>query len=385
MKDFVMPAFLKNHSVDDLYEKIKAIMPPDIDLSEGNHAWNLTRPTALVGAELCEFVLPEVIKLIYPEWSYGEFLDGHAKTRKMTRKAATAASGVLTVTGTAGAVIPAGSLFSTAAVGEEPSVDYETLEAATIPTSKTVKIPIQCTKTGLIGNTAENTIVLVGSRLNGITMVTNEDAITGGVEEETDEALIERILEYDRSQGNNYVGCPADYKRWSTSVDGVGGVTVISATDDTGEVTLIITDSNGDPATQVLCTAVYNYIMRPDDPGERLAPIGASLTVSPPTTISVGVSAKVELKEGATIETVKASLLENLTLYFPTAMEEGEIKYTRVASILSATEGVNDFSDLGIGVVTSGGTTYSTSNIAVTATQLPAVEADNLVLTSGTV
>ena len=89
MAEFTLPAFLQKHSTDDIHEKMRAILPPDLDMSEGGHAWNMTRPTALVVAELCEFVLPEVIKLIFPEWSYGEFLDGHAKARGITRRPAT--------------------------------------------------------------------------------------------------------------------------------------------------------------------------------------------------------------------------------------------------------------------------------------------------------
>lgn len=82
---------------------------------------------------MCEFVLPEVIKLIFPEWSYGTFLDEHAKGRGITRRAATAAIGKITITGTAGAVIPAGSLFSTASVNGEPSVDFKTNRSGNHP------------------------------------------------------------------------------------------------------------------------------------------------------------------------------------------------------------------------------------------------------------
>ncbi|MCB6500302.1 baseplate J/gp47 family protein [Colidextribacter sp. 210702-DFI.3.9] len=382
MAEFTLPAFLQKHSTDDIHEKMRAILPPDLDMSEGGHAWNMTRPTALVIAELCEFVLPEVIKLIFPEWSYGEFLDGHAKARGITRRPAAYANGEITITGAEKTEIPAGSLFSTAAINDEPSVDYETLETVVIPGSGTVTAAVRCTQAGIIGNATAGAIEIVSSRLTGITGVINTVGITGGTEEESDESLIERIAEYDKSQGDSYTGTPSDYKRWAKSVAGVGDATVISAHDDSGLVTIILTDSNGDPATELLCTTVYNYIMRPDAPEERLAPINAFLKVTPPMTLAIGVQATVELEDDATIESVKADFLAQIALYLPVALSEGEVKYTRVGAILSAIDGVNDFKNLKLGVT---GTAYGTGNIAITTNQLPVMDKEDCTLIAGTV
>lgn len=385
MPEFEIPKFLQDHSIDDIHKKMKEILPADLDLSAGNHAWNLTRPTAMVAAELCEFVLPEVIKLIFPQWSYGEFLDYHAKDRGITRRPANAASGEITITGAPNFVIPKGSLFSTAAVNEQPSVDYKTLEAATIPESGTVTVAVECTQGGIVGNTGINTIVLVSSRLTGVSAVTNAAAVTGGTEEEDDESLIERITEYDQSQGTSYVGSMADYKRWATSVPGVGSATIIPAEDSTGLVKIILTDSNGAPATEQLCIEVYNYIMRPDAPYERLAPVNAYINVLPPDTINISIKATVELTGDATLESVKAGYMAQLALYLPIALDEGEIKYSRVAAALAAVEGANDYSDLQIGLKVGDTVEYGTANIAVTSAQLPSIILDDLILTAGTV
>ena len=380
MAEFNTPEFLLNRSTDDFHSKMKTILPSDIDISQGGHAWNLTRPTALVAAEICEFILPEVVRLIYPKWSYGDFLDEHARVRNMTRLAATAATGEITIAGEPGTVIPEGSLFATAAVNDEPSIDYATLEEVTIPESGAVTVPVQCTIAGTAGNTQADTVVLVGSRISGVSAVTNQEPITGGTEEESDESLQERIDEYDKSQGNSFTGCPADYKRWAMSVDGVGEAVVLSATDDTGLVTIILTDANGEPATEQLCEAVYNYIMRPDDPYMRLAPVNAFLSVRAPDTLAIRIRAIVEMVTGATMESVKADFLARMAKYLPLAMDEGEVKYSRVAAILSATAGVNDYKSLQIGT-----TDYDTDNIAISSTQLPVVTVDELDFTDGNV
>jgi uncharacterized phage protein gp47/JayE len=385
MAEFTTPSFLLNRSTNDIHAKMQKIIPADIDMSEGGHAWNMTRPTALIAAEICQFILPEVIKLIFPQWSYGEFLDHHAATRGMIRREATAAIGQVTIKGIANSVIPAGSIFSTASVNGAPTVDYETLEEVKIPASETVTVGVKCTQVGTIGNTDTGTIVMVPSRLTSVKSVTNVEALTGGTEEETDESLIERIEVYDMSQGNNFVGSVADYKRWATSIDGVGSATIIPAQDTSGLVTIILTDANGDPATEQLCTSVYNHIMRPNNPDDRLAPINAILKVTPPTTIEIGIRAVVELADDVTLESVKEAYMAQLALYLPVALDEGEIKLTRVAAALAATKGANDFSDLQIGLVTDGTVSYGMTNITIASTQLPSISVENLILTVGTV
>lgn len=385
MAEFVTPVFLQNHSPEEVFERMKTILPEDLDLSAGGHAWNLTIPTALVVAEVCEFVLPEVIKVIFPEWSYGDFLDNHAKTRGMSRREASAASGYLTITGEVGTVVQAGSLFSTAAVNDEPSVDYKVMKSAKIPDSGTMTVEIQCTQAGIVGNTSPNTIVLVSSRITGIRSVTNAEEVSGGTEQETDESLIQRIADYDQSQDTSYSGSVSDYRRWATSVPGVGSATVIPAQDDTGLVTIVLTDSNGDPATEQLCTTVYNYIMKPDDQENRLAPINANLTVQPPATMAISIEATVELAEGATIESVRDAYMKQLALYLPVALDDGEIKYTRLCAALAAVEGANDFTDLVFCIKSDHSVVYGTSNIAITSNQLPTIAAEDLILSSGTV
>lgn len=387
MSEFQTPAFLKSNSVDDLHAQMINILPDDIDVSEGSHEWNMTRPTALIGARICQFILPEVIKLIFPTWSYGPYLDEHAKSRNITRRSATAATGTITISGAQGSTIPQGSMFSTVSVNDSPSVDYLTTETATIPQTGTVDVDIVCNKTGSVGNTPANTIIMVSSKLTGITAVNNAEDITGGTEEESDDSLKIRIEEYDATQGQSFVGNPADYKRWATSVAGVGEAVVITPEedDDSGMVTIVLTDTNGAPANETLRTAVYNYIMRPDAPAERLAPIGAQLTVSAPSTVAIGIKATIELEDTFNLEGVKATFLQNLTQYLPTAMDEKEVKYTKIASVLSNTAGVADFKELQIGEKTGGSVTYGSSNIPITITELPTIDADDLVLTSGEV
>lgn len=382
MAEFETPEFLKNQSADDIFEQMTGAMPADIDISQGSHAYNLTYPTALVVAELSEFILPEVIKLIFPEFSYGEYLDYHAQARGMARREAVAATGTLTITGTPDAVIPAESVFSTASVNEIPSVDYATTEEITIPSTGTVEATVVCTEAGIIGNTGINTVIISSSQVTGITSVTNTEEITGGIAEETDESLIQRIQEYDQSQGNSFVGNVSDYRRWAMTVPGVGNANVTPAQDESGTVTIVITDTNGEPANETLQQAVYNYIMAPDTPSARLAPVNALLNVTTPSLITINVSATIEIAtEATTIASITTAYIAAVQTYLTEATYAQEIKYSKMAAILSSVAGVNDFVNFKIG--TNG--TLGTDNIPVSTEQMPSINANSVTFTKGTV
>lgn len=388
MREFKIPFFLENKSANDIFESMKLELPDDIDISEGSHEWNMTRPTALEVARICQFILPEVVKLIFPDWSYGEYLDAHGRRSNILRRAATAARGVLTITGAPNTDIPAGSLFSTASVNESPTTDYATVETVKIPVGGVVDVEVACTKTGAVGNTAKETVIVVSSKLTGITSVINKEEIVGGTDTESDESLRLRINEYDATQGQSFVGNVSDYKRWATSVDGIGEATIVppAEDDDSGTITIILTDANGAPANSSLIKAVNDYIMRPDEPRQRLAPPNARLNIVAPTTVVIAIKATVELVDGYTVESVKKALVTNMSKYLPQAMDEKEIKYTRVARVLSDTAGVNDYSGLQIGKKQStGGVMFGTSNIPVAINELPTIVIDNLTITSGTV
>lgn len=124
--DLEIPEFLKNNDEDDIQDELLSLIPDEYDKSEGQHYWNFTRPTARVVSELRGFDLPNAIGLIWPQFSYAEYLDYHADLRHITRKPAQYASGTITFTGTAGTVIPSGYVCSTESKNNIPSKDYVT-------------------------------------------------------------------------------------------------------------------------------------------------------------------------------------------------------------------------------------------------------------------
>lgn len=374
MNEFQIPEFLMSETVESIHARMMNSLPDDIDKSGGQFPWDFTRPTALEKQYFIDYFLVEALKQIVPMFSSGEFADYHGQARHMPRKSATASTGVITVTGAEGVVIPAGSMFSTESNNGVSSVDFITDEEVTIPSSGSVDINVTCSEVGTVGNVAIGTIVIKGSTLSSeITSVTNTEPTTGGTDEETDEVYTARQVEYDQNLDVSYVGSPYDYKRWALSVDGVGDAIVIPASDDSGTITLVILDANGDPATEALCKEVYNYIFKPDDPYNRLAHINAVLVVKAPTTVTISVSAVLELTAGATMESVKEAFTANLKQYLSVAAEKGEVKYSEITSRLYATEGVSDYSS----VTLNGGT----ANIQIKEDELPVCNTENISFT----
>lgn len=372
-----LPEFLQNKSTDQIHTQMLDSMPGDIDKSQGQHPYNYTRPTAMIASELCQQTLPEIIKLIFPMYAYGEWLDYHAQMRGISRRPATASSGSLQLTVTKNTNIPEGSQFSTASVDGQPSVVFETTQGKFNLSEGTTEVPVKCTQTGTVGNVIAGTVIFKLSQLSGVTAVTNQEAITGGTEEEDDDSLRARIVSLDQSQSVSYVGSVADYKRWSLEVPGVGGVTVIPAQDDSGLVTLVITDSNGDPANEEICQNVYDYIMSPADPELRLTAPNVKLSVIPPTITELSISATVEVGTGSSLETIKSAFIEAVQAYLDTARSDGEVRYTQIGKILAGITGVYDYDAL---TLNSGAT-----NISITNTQLPQVTSDSVLLTQGVV
>lgn len=380
MADFPIPSFLENQSVDEIHERMLQQLPEDIDKSEGGHPWNLTRPTAYEAAYMAEFVVMEAIRLIFPKFAedYADIMVYHAEMRGLERKAATYATGKITITGQAGTEVPAGSAFSTASVNGEPAVEFQTTDTVTIGTDGNVIAEVRAVEAGTVGNVPANTIILKANKITGITGVTNTEEISGGTEEEDIKSLQARIMDYDASQGISFVGSEADYKRWAMEVNGIGNAVIIPAQDESGLITIIVTDSNGEPANETLQEAVYNHIMRPDAPAERLAPInGGNINVVAPETISINISVIVEPTGSVTLATITDNILSALKTYLVEATGDGEVKYTRIGSIISSMEGVNDYRNL----LLNGGT----SNVAISNQQLPAIDKDHLTVTEGTV
>ncbi len=383
------PDFLQGNSVDEIHQRMLDMLPSDVEKTENSLLWDFTRPPATEKAELVEFHLNETIKLIFPQWAYGTWLDYHAEIRNVARREANPSSGFVTVTATPGTEIPTGFQFATAAKGTavSASVLFSVTEGGIMGEEGTAVFPVEAVEGGKAGNVAVDTVILMVNPLSGISYVTNEEAISGGTEWEDDESLRERILEAIRG-GISYTGCNSDYLRWAKEVSGVGYVIVDPEWADptmpeafhytdhygvdrcAGTVRLVIVDENGSPANSQILEDVYQHIMGEGETDvNRLAPIGAKLTVVAPDSSILNITATLVLEED--LEIVEERILSNLNEYWLAVATEAQtaesgvsyVYWVQVGAVIAKTQGVVDYQDLTIN--------GSTQNIRVNQAEFP--------------
>lgn len=348
MPEFIIPSFLHDQDAETIHQRMMEMLPPDMDDTAAGFPWDFTKPTALEKAELLEFFLVETLKIMFPAWSYAEWLDLHARAATLSRKPPNQAAGVLEVTGTPGTIIPRGFRFATPSIEDSPSVEYEAKEEIEIDEGGVAEVPIIATEAGTTGNVPAGTIKLMMTPINGITSIANPDQVSGGTEEESDEDLRRRIAEKEAAGEASYVGNDGDYKRWAEEIPGVGRAHIIAEWDGPGTVKIIITDANGEPGNPDMIQQVYNSIMRPDDRIERKAPVGAIVTVTAPEPVTIDYYFKLEIKAGEEIEVVVERIRRNLKNYYERAKAEDVVKFIEVGAVITRTAGVKDFSELTI-------------------------------------
>lgn len=346
--EFTLPSFVQNNDADTIQKRMMESLPADIDNMPGGFPWDFTMPTAIEKSELIQFHLVQTLMIMFPMWAWGEWLDYHASIAGIKRKEAGFASGKLQINGLEGTSIPAGSVFVTPATDNGPSIEFEALEDYVIDSSGVIEIDVIAKESGKGSNVQAGTITLMSKPIQGITKVSNGNQFSGGTQTEDDESLRERIQQVNESQGVSYVGSDSDYIRWAKEVIGVGSVIVVPEWMGPGTVKLVIVDSNGEAANDYILDEVYNHIMSPDNSMERLAPIGALLTVAGPALVEIEYTCSVDLSEGTTPEAVEEKFREKIEVYYETAKNEGTLKYNRIAALLMEVEGVKDFTELKI-------------------------------------
>ena len=169
-------------------------------------------------AHLTLLYLDWLAKQLMPDTAEQEWLDRHGiiwltnADGSKGRKAATYAHGTLQFEGDPGIIIPVGSL----ALGGN-RVQYQTTTEGAIGSGGLGTAEAVALEAGAIGNLPDGTL-LTGTNISAREVSCLGD-MTGGVEQETDEQLRERVL--FRIQNPPMGGSEADYVRWAMAVPGV--------------------------------------------------------------------------------------------------------------------------------------------------------------------
>jgi len=329
------------------------------DKRQGSFYRDLISPVAFEIARIYENA-NILLQMIFPQTTSGNYLSLLGEQHGLLRNAAVKATGQITISGTDGTVIPAGTLFSTTVtdVASALAVEFESTASGTI-SGGTATVNIVAVEAGESGNVEAGKINNINTFISGVSSVSNASGTTGGAEEESDADFRERLLQFTRNPVAG--GNKADYVTWALEVDGVGGAVCEPLWNGPGTVRVIIVDENGDIPNNSIVTAVQDYISPTSGTGEGKAPIGAEVTVEAPSTVNINVAVTVTVASGYNSAAVKAAVENNLEAFIKALPIGDDVKYTAIANVIFDTEGVDDYSSLQV----NGGT----ANIAISATQ----------------
>lgn len=319
------------------------------DKTEGGYIYDSIAPVA-IEMVFIGMMIRKALNLSFAQTTNGEYLDKRAEEHGVFRKEAVKATGEIKITGTVGAVINAGLQVATDAdtALNISSVEFVTTETVTIPDDGYVTVPIEAVEAGSNGNVMANKIIVLLKSNSNITDVINPEPTTGGADIESDTDLLIRFLEYVRTPGTS--GNVQNYRQWALSVPGVSAVHVIPLWNGNGTVKVVILGPEKAPANDELVNRVKDYICGEDNYGNRMAPIGATVTVVSAKPITISVSASVVIdKTLTTLENAIDVFKNDLNEYLKeNVFNAATIRISKVGGVLIFREWILDYTDLKI-------------------------------------
>lgn len=348
-KNLELPDFI-NESADSIHARMLQQAPAGVSAVEGDFFWDATRPTAEEQERLVGLKMANILKLVFPQTSYEQYLEYLGECRGVFKNPATNATGVLKITGEASTYIKKNSIFSSIATEDIEAIEYITLEECYIGDNGEVTVNVECSQAGTVGNAPKNTITVLVTNISGIASVTNEVDFRNGTDIEDEENFRERVLDsYENEASSGSIG---HYIQWTKEVDGVGRVYVTPEWNGPGTVKVSILDKNGDIANKELIDKVQRYIAPGGKNRGGKAPIGALVTVATPDILDITIKANFVFDDGFDKGVVLNTIKERVNQYLSTIDFEGMILYSAISSIIGFMvinkEGLKDFNDLTI-------------------------------------
>ena len=279
-----------------------------------------------------EVELEELCQISFAETSYGDYLSLRAEEHGVIRKSAVAATGELQIKGTAGAIVPRGSLFST-----DTGMIFSTSTDCTLSTEGTVTVSAIAVLPGKSGNVVAGTIKKIPISIAGVQSVLNTEDFSGGYDEESDTELLQRLLLHVRTPATS--GNANHYREWALSVAGVKAAKVQPLWQGNGTVRVLVLDEDLNPAGTDLLKQVQTYI-------DANRPIGATVTVAAPTTQNIDISLSVSVHAGY-MDSYKADIQSAIQSYLTDlAFDATQVSIAQIGKIVLGTDAVDDYDSL---------------------------------------
>lgn len=253
------------------------------------------------------------------------FLERHAAIWGVQRVPASFAAGPVAVTGTTGAVVPAGTVLQ-----RSDGARYTATADATLA-SGAAEVQVASLEAGSAGNALAGTQMVFAEPVPGVlgTAVVAAGGLTQGADRETDEALRGRVLA--RIQQPPMGGAAADYVAWALQVPGVTRAWVYPLEGGPGTVTVRFVRDNDASfiPDSAEVAAVQSYI-------NTVKPVTAQVTVAAPVAAPLALTIALTPDTTAVRTAVQAELADLLRRE---ARPGGTVLISRVREAISVSAG----------------------------------------------
>lgn len=313
----------------------------DIDTSEHSLIYKSNMPVSM---ELSynSMLMDELEKKIYAKSAldnkYYDNLVKRCRDIGLEKTLGDYASGIVTIKGTKGSVLPKGSYVAT-----KFGKIYITFSELILDSQGEGNVLVTATEKGSYYNVKVGEICSFPVEYKGIDSVINKEEINNGIDDETYEHLYER---YDlRMKEIITPGNVPFYIDKAKEVSGVGmvlGYECMNAKKiyTEGNILIVISNSNNRMASDELIEEVFNHLNK-----NRF--IGCKINVISIEELIIDISCIIESNND--INTIIENIKQSLIVYFEELVKnKKDVKWSKIYGIINDADGVDDLFDLKI-------------------------------------
>jgi len=324
---------------NDIYETIRnkflTLNQTITNFNIGSRIRSLFESVALAIEEVW-FRLDTMYQGLFAATAKGDDLDLRALELGLSRKAAQKSTGYVRFYGTENTEIPLGTICSTD-VSIEPIIEFSTTSAKTISSDGYIDVPVEAKEAGKQGNVEAEKVIYLPQSIAGVSEIKNLQTISGGNDEEDDEALRKRVVL--RWYASSWGGCEEAFRSQALEVDGVADAQVVACWQGPGTVKILIwsKDESGKlvPASSDLVTSVQSYL-------DERKPICTAVTVAQPTGILVDVFIFLKCESGYTFATVQEAVHSAVINFFEGLGIGEDLIIAQLFAVVMNVDGIED-------------------------------------------
>ena len=321
-------------SIDEIYGEMTAIFEKETGVALAGDGDMAVRLYAVAAQIYALYVQADwVNRQCFPQSAEGEYLDKHAQLRGLERRAAVAAEGSIRFQTDSAAqadlTIPAGTVCMTAGL-----IRFETTREVTLQAGQTqVDTPAAALEPGAAGNVAAGAIRAMAVAPVGISRCTNPEGFSGGLDQESDEELRERVLETFQRMPNG--ANAAFYEQGAMSFPQVAAAAVVSRPRGVGSVDVVVATASGTPDEGLLADLQAYF--------EQRREIAVDVQVRAPEVQNVDVTVQIQPATNRDGETVQQNVEQAIRSWFNGQRLGQNILRAKLSQLIYEVDGVENY------------------------------------------